>query len=127
MNKRLKKKKSFEDYLGRSEAWQHVVSNSNFVFKIYEVFKLYDVLGVWKADDVMIWRGYLYRNFRPENLENNVRYRKATMYHYIDKRVRKQYKKLRLMFAEIRSHYMLLSAKHIIGVSDSCEGMYLDD
>lgn len=124
MNKRLKKKKSSEDYLGRSEAWQHVVSNSNFVFKAYEVFKLYDVLGGWKADDVIIWRGYLYRNFRPGNLENNVRYRKATMYHYIDKRVRKQYKKLRRMFAEIRSYQMHLSAKHMIRVDDFYEIIY---
>ena len=129
MNKRLKKKKSFEDYLGRSEAWHHVTTNSNFVFKFYETFELYDVLGVWKADDVIIWRGYLYRNFRPENPENEFRYRKATMYHYIDKRVRKQYKKLRCMFTAIRSHFHLVSpsAKHLIGVSNSCEGMYLDD
>lgn len=115
MNKRLKKKKSPEDYLGRSEAWQHVVSNNNFVFKAYEVFKLYDVLGVWKADDVIIWRGYLHRNFRPGNLENNVRYRKATIYHYIDKRVRKQYKRLRRMFVDIRSCQNASFAKHIIG------------
>lgn len=127
MNKRFKKKKSPEDYLGRSEAWQHVVSNSDFVFKVYEVFNLYDFLGVWKADDVIIWRGYLYRNFKPENLENNVRYRKATMYHYIDKKVRKQYKKLRRMIAEMSSPQALLSAKHMLGVSNSCEGMYLDD
>lgn len=121
MNKRFKKKKSHEDYLGRSEAWQHVITDSHIIFELYKIFK------VWKADDVRIWRGYLYRNFRPENLENNVRYRKATMYHHIDKRVRKQYKKLQRIIFEVSSRQMLLSAKHLIGVSNSCEGIYLDD
>ena len=121
MNKRLKKKKSTEDYLGRSEAWQHVIKDGHIIFELYKIFK------VWKADDMRIWRGYLYRNFRPENLENNVKYRKATMYHYIDKRVRKQYKKLQYMIVVNSSRQMLLSAKHLIGVSNSCEGMYLDD
>ena len=120
MNKRLKKKTSHEDYLGRSEAWQHVITDSHIIFEIYKIFR------IWKEDDVERWRGYLYRNFRPENLENNVKYRKATMYHYIDKKVRKQYKKLQRIIVEINSRQMLLSAKHLIGMSNSCEGMYLD-
>ena len=121
MNKRLKKKKSFEDYLGRSKAWNRVISTDHGIFKYYSIFR------VWNVDDVMTWRSYLYRNFRPENSENDVKYRRATMFHYIDKKVRKQYKKLQYAIAELDSHQVLLSAKHIIGVSDSCEGMYLDD
>ena len=123
MNKRLKKKKSFEDYLGRSNAWNRVITTDRGIFEYYSIFR------VWNVDDVVTWRGYLYRNFRPENSENDVKYRRATMFHYIDKKVRKQYKKLQYAIAVLESHrhQALLSAKHIIGVSDSCEGMYLDD
>ena len=123
MNKRLKKKKSFEDYLGRSEAWERVITADHEVFDYYKIFR------VWNVDDVVTWRSYLYRNFRPENPENEFRYRKATMYHYVDKRVRKQYKKLQYLMDTMTSRQMLLSAKHMLvaKVSTSCEGMYLDD
>lgn len=123
MNKRLKKKKSFEDYLGRSEAWQHVITADHGVFDYYKIFR------VWNVDDVVTWRSYLYRNFRPENPENEFRYRKATMYHYVDKTVRKQHSKLQRLMDTMKSRQMLLSAKHMLvaKVSNSCEGMYLDD
>ena len=123
MNKRLKKKKSFEDYLSRSKAWGCVTKADHEIFDCYKIFR------VWSVDDVVTWRSYLYRNFRPENSENDVKYRRSTMFHYIDKKVRKQYKKVQYLMDNMKSRQMLLSAKHMLvaKVSTSCEGMYLDD
>ena len=119
MNKRLQKKKSSRKNLVLgSMAWTHVVNGS----PILSIFP-----QVWDENRVNVWKGYFNRNFKACDPKNDCRYRRATMFHYIDKRVRKQYKKLRRMFTEIRIHQMLLSAKHMLGVSNSCEGMYLDD
>ena len=119
MNKRLQKKKSnCKNLVLGSLAWTHVVNGS----PVLSVFS-----QVWDENTVSVWKGYFNRNFKACDPKNDCRYRRATMFHYIDKRVRKQYKKLQRIIFEVSSRQMLLSAKHLIGVSNSCEGIYLDD
>ena len=83
MNKRLQKKKSSRKNLVLgSFAWTHVVNGS----PILSIFP-----QVWDENTVNVWKGYFDRKFKACDPKNDCRYRRATMFHYIDKNVRRYY------------------------------------
>lgn len=83
MNKRLQKKKSnCKNLVLGSLAWTHVVNGS----PVLSIFS-----QVWDENTVNVWKGYFNRKFKACDPKNDYRYRRATMFHYIDKNVRRYY------------------------------------
>ena len=83
MNKRLQKKKSnCKNLVLGSLAWTHVVNGS----PVLSIFP-----QVWDENRVSMWKGYFNRKFKARDPKNDCRYRRATMFHHIDKNVRRYY------------------------------------
>lgn len=129
MNKRLQKKKSnCKNLVLRSLAWTHVVNGS----PVLSVFS-----QVWDENTVSVWKGYFNRNFKACDPKNDYRYRRATMFHYIDKNVRRYYNRavnatLKYVYptsnlTALAVNYYLENDPLVKKASTSCEGIYLDD
>lgn len=129
MNKRLQKKKNnCKNFVLGSIAWTHVVNGS----PILSIFP-----QVWDENTVNVWKGYFNRKFKASDPKNGCRYRRATMFHYIDKNVRRYYN--RAVNATFKYVYpasdltamavnnYLENDPLVAKASTSCEGMYLDD
>ena len=83
MNKRLRKKKSNRGNLvPGSFAWSHVVNGS----PVLSIFP-----HVWDENTVNVWKCYFNQKIKACDPKNDYRYRRHTMFHYIDKRVRRYY------------------------------------
>ena len=83
MNKRLQKKKNNRNNLVLgSLAWTHVVNGS----PVLSIFS-----QVWDENTISMWKGYFNRKFKACDPKNDYRYRRATMFHCIDKNVRQYY------------------------------------
>lgn len=129
MNKRLQKKKSnCKNLVLGSLAWTHVVNGS----PVLSVFS-----QVWDENTVSVWKGYFDRKFKACDPKNDYRYRRATMFHYIDKNVRRYYNRavnatLKYVYpvsdlTALAVNYYLENDPLVAKASTSCEGMYLDD
>ena len=129
MNKRLQKKKSnCKNLVLGSLAWTHVVNGS----PVLSVFS-----QVWDENTVSVWKGYFNRNFKACDPKNDYRYRRATMFHYIDKNVRGYYNRavnatLKYVYptsnlTALAVNYYLENDPLVKKASTSCEGIYLDD
>ena len=129
MNKRLQKKKNgCKNLVLGSLAWTHVVNGS----PVLSVFS-----QVWDENTVSVWKGYFTRNFKACDPKNDYRYRRATMFHYIDKNVRRYYNRavnatLKYVYptsnlTALAVNYYLENDPLVKKASTSCEGIYLDD
>lgn len=129
MNKRLQKKKNnCKNLVLGSMAWTHVVNGS----PVLSIFP-----QVWNENTVNVWKGYFDRNFKACDPKNDRRYRRATMFHYIDKNVRRYYSRavnatIKYVYpasdlTALAVNYYLENDPLVKKASTSCEGIYLDD
>lgn len=129
MNKRLQKKKSnCKNLVLGSLAWTHVVNGS----PVLSTFP-----QVWDENTVSMWKGYFDRKFKACDPKNGYRYRRATMFHYIDKNVRRYYNRAvnsTLKYVYPVSDLTAMAVNNYLEndplvkkASTSCEGIYLDD